>query len=177
MARHKARRRRKFVKYLAGIINVEIDFSGLGAKAANTTIFPETVIERTYCSSIRAAWSLSNWTPTSQAGPIMVGIAHFDYSAAEIESWIENVDSWNEGNLIQQEIAKRKIRIIGIFEGGDDALDIVRLNDGKPIRTKVGWIFTTGQSLRMWVYNLGSSSVSTTTPRVHGRGVAHLWPR
>ncbi len=52
------------------------------------------------------------------------------------------------------------------------------MNDGKKIHTKCGWYLATGQTLRLWIYNLGAQSLSGTgNNTVHGRGVAHLWPR
>jgi len=66
------------------------------------------VVESTWISSIKATWALSNFTSVTNVGPIMVGIAHSDYSATEIEEFIENANSWNEGDQVAQEVAKRR---------------------------------------------------------------------
>ncbi len=175
MSKH-TRRRRKFRKYLKGVINVENDFAGLGAKAVNSTDFPDVVIEKTWCSSIVASWTMANWTPTANAGPILFGVAHSDYTNAEIEEFIENVDSWNEGNLVQQEIAKRKIRIIGHFSAPESAAHDSVFEHGRKVRTKIGWMLETATTLQLWMYNTGTNSVATTTPTIDGRGHANLWP-
>jgi len=172
----RSRRNRKFRKYLAGKVNVEVTLSGLGQKAVNTADMPSTVVEKAYCTSVDAAWSMQDFTPGVGRGPIMVGLGHTDYTNAEIEEYIENVGSWDEGNLIQQEVSKRKIRIVGIFPTPVDATHTVVLNDGKLIHTKMGIMLQTGQTLEVFAYNLGTASMATTTPRVTARGTAHLWP-
>ncbi len=106
----------------------------------------------------------------------MVGVAHPDYTSAEIEEWIENLGSWEEANMVQQEIGRRRIRRVGVFEDPDDPTSAVVLNDGKPIRTKCGWMLTTGQGLRMWAYNMGLVALATTDPNVHIEGHCNLWP-
>ncbi len=163
-------------RYMRGKVNAEIAFSGVGPKAANLQVFPDLVTVRTRISSVVATYSLSNYTPVADAGPWLVGLAHSDYSAAEIEEWIENTGSWEEGNLIQQEIADRKIREVGVFDDPDAAADSVVLNDGLPIKTKLNWILTIGQTLDVWVYNLGAASQSgATSANMACRGHANLW--
>ncbi len=148
----------------------------MAAKAINSTDMPDVVIEKTWCSSIVAAWTLANWTPTANAGPIMFGVAHSDYTNAEMEEFIENVNSWNEGDLVQQEIAKRKIRIIGTFLAPESAAHDEAFERGRKVKTKINWMIETGATLQVWVYNTGTMSVATTTPTIDGRGHANLWP-
>ncbi len=170
-------RGRKMGKYIRGRVDEELTMTTLAAKTLVSTIFASTVNERTLVSSIVARWSLRDFTPGSMDGPIMVGVAHSDYSDSEIEEVIENTGTWNEGDLVSQEIGARKVRIIGIFENPSDASDAVVLNDGKPIKTKLNWILLQAQSLRLWGYNLGSSAFATTAPVTQCEGHANLWPR
>ncbi len=128
-------------------------------------------------SSIKGAWSLSEFSNNAGDGPITVGIAHSDYTSAEIEEFIENAGSWDEGDLVQQEVAKRKIRIVGTFDKGDlGTVDTAVLNDGKALTTKLGWILNAGQTCSIWVYNNGSSPLDTTDPQLFVKGHANLWP-
>jgi len=109
-------------------------------------------------------------------GPIVVGVAHSDYSDSEVEAWFENTGSWEQGDKIQQEVARRKIRLVGVFDTPESASHVLVLNDGKPIRTKCGWMLTTGQTLKVWAYNAGTSALSNTVPIVEQSGHANLWP-
>ncbi len=166
-------------RYLKGVINAVDAPGALGSKAVSTTDFPDTVSEKTWISSIVASWSLANMTPAANAGPFLVGVAHTDYSNPEIEEFLESVGSWDEGDLVQsRETSRRLIRQVGTIGMPDDASDIVELNDGKPIRTKCGFYLQSGQTLQLFVYNLGGSSISgTTSPQFHARGHVNLWPK
>ncbi len=172
-----AKHGKKFRKYLRGNADEFLALTTLAPTTVVSAIFDDVVFDRTYASSIRAAYSLSNFTPIADVGPIVIGVAHSDYSSAEIEEWIENTGAWNEGNMVSQEIAKRKIRLIGMFSEFGGATDIQILNDGKTIHTKLGWILLEGQSLQLWCYNRGSAAVATTVPDAHCQGYVNLWPQ
>ncbi len=174
----KGRRRRR---YLKGNLDFELDLGTLAANALVSGILGNTVTERTLVSSVVATWALSDMTINAGDGPILCGVAHSDYSDAEIEAVIENTGAWAEGDLIAQEIAKRKVRQIGKFdqsssEGGVFSGASV-LNEGRPIKTKLNWILTTGQTLRFWAYNTGDSALATTDPDMTVNGHANLWPQ
>ncbi len=170
-------RKRSMGRYLRGTINEGGALGTLGAKVAVGTVFDETVNERTRVTSIEAIYTLSNYTPIALAGPILIGIAHSDYSDAEIEEWIETTGSWNEGDLVQLEVAGRKIRRIGVFDTPDAVTDSAVLNDGKPIKTKLNWILNQGQGLKQWAYNTGQVALATTDPIVSIDGHANLFPQ
>ncbi len=164
-------------KYLRGSVDEQ---QALGTLAGQTLIgqdFDETVNERTLVSSIVATWSLSNFTAIEDCGPIAFGVAHGDYTDAEIEEVIENAGSWNEGALIEQEKSKRKIRRIGMFDTPPTATQTFVVNDGKPVKTKLNWILNQGETLRMWSYNTGQAACATTGPDVRVQGHVNLWPR
>ncbi len=178
MARHVKRRRRKMGRYIKGSVQhtqvVTVPFTTLDVQSQ---IFGEVVNERTLISSIVATYGLSAVTPVIGVGPMIIGVSHSDYTAAEIEQYLENVNSWNEGNLSAQEIAGRKIRRIGAFDSADNQEDTIVFNDGKPIKTKLNWILLQGQSLNSWCYNGGPVSFITTTPTLIINGHANLWPQ
>ncbi len=164
-------------RYIRGGVNEQLNLGVLGSEDLAKADFDEVVNERTLVSSLVATFTVAEWTPGAGDGPILVGIAHSDYSDAEIEAFIEMTDSWDEGNLVEQEIAKRKIRKIGIFESPGGATEGVVLNDGEPIKTKLNWILLQGQTLALWAYNMGSSAFAGTTPIVHCEGHANLFPK
>ncbi len=164
-------------RYLRGSIDHTLQLSTLAAKDVIESQFTQTVNERTLISSVVAKYSMTAFTKSTGDGPIMVGLSHSDYNAAEIEEWIENSGSWNETDLVQREVAARKIRQVGIFENPVDEAATAVLNDGKPIKSKLNWIVLQGQSLNLWAYNMGSSALATTDPAVQCFGHANLWPR
>ncbi len=164
-------------RYIPGDIDEALNLSTLAAGTLISVPFDNVVNERTLVSSIDAIYSLSGYTPATGDGPVMVGVAHSDYTDAEIQAVIDATLSWNEGDLIAQEVAKRKVRRIGIFDTPSDALATVSLNDGKKIKTKLNWIMTQGQTLRLWAMNMGSSALATTNPLVLAEGKANLWPK
>ncbi len=176
----KARSRRKRMrKYLKGNVDEVMPLSTLGPVSLTKTVFDETVKDRTFVSSMVASWSMAEFTKTQGDGPILVGIAHNDYTAAEIEEVIENAGSWNEGDLVSQEKSKRKVRIVGAFHTqaiAAGAISQLVLNDGKPIKTKIGWILNQGQTMAIWAYNQGSGTL-TTGALVILNGHINLWPQ
>ncbi len=154
MAKRRARRRR--TKILKGIVDENMSLGTL----ANTTLiaaaFDESVNERSFLISMEATWHMQDIS--TSGGPVTVGVAHADYSAAEIEQWIENTGSWNEGNLVQQEISMRKIRQVGVFAMNDSDES---LNDGLLIKTPLRWIVNQGQGLSLWAYNDSGAALTT----------------
>ncbi len=170
------RARRGMGKYIRGNVDEVVNMATLSSRTVVVQNFGETVNERTRVTSLVGRWSLDDLTPLANQGPIMCGLAHSDYTAAEVEEWIENTGSWNEGDLVNQEIGQRKIRMVGIFQKPGTIVESSVLNDGKPIKTKLNWTLLQGQTLEMWAYNLGSVDISTTVPQMHLEGHANLWP-
>ncbi len=178
MAKHgKGRRKGGMSKYVKGNIDETLDLGTLAARTLVAQVFDETFKAEARLTSLVASYSLSGYTLGNERGPVMVGIAHDDYSAAEIEEYIENTGSWNIGNMVSQEIAKRKVRIIGVFplQSGGNVGDAVVLNEGLPVKTKLNWFMTAGASLDLWAYNLGSSAFASTTPDIHMQGHANIF--
>ncbi len=170
--------RRSMGRYLRGNLDEVIPLATLSPKDVLAVNVAGTVTERTLLSSIRATWSLGGMTPTLDAGPIQFGVAHGDYTSAEIEEWLEDAGQWTEGNKIAREISGRQIRSIGVLEAPESAAESVVFNDGRPKKTKLNWILETGISLNLWVYNTGSVAVSGATGAdVRCTGYANLFPK
>ncbi len=176
MAKHTGKRRR-YVKYLKGKVTEDFALGTLAAKTIIAQLLSDNLTEKAWLSSVKLKWAISQVTPVTDVGPVMVGVAHSDYTATEIEEWIENAASWEQGNEVAQEIAKRKIRECGIFDTPLAVQDAVALNEGRAFTVKCGWMLTTGQTLRVWAYNMGGQPFATTDPQVSVNGHANLWPR
>ncbi len=174
MAKHP--KRRKFRRYLRGNIDVSKALGTLATKTAIVDTTLDLVVNATWVSSVKATYSMSTWTPTQAAGPIELFWAHGDYTLAEIEQWIENTGSWNEGDLIAKEQARRKIRRIGTLPTAAAVEDNAEMADGRIVTTKIGFKLNEGEQLVLVAYNNGGASVATTDPKVKVQGHANLWP-
>ncbi len=171
--------RGRFRRYLRGNVNEELSMATLGARTVVGTTFDSTVNERTFVSSIVARWALRSFTAAVSDGPILCGVAHGDYSDAEIQAWIDNTGSWDEGDKLAEEVGRRKIRRVGIFplNPADAGEGAEVLNDGKPIKIKLGWILNQGKTLKIWAYNTGTSALATSIPVLKAEGHVNLWPQ
>ncbi len=132
----------------------------LGTLASSTLIAAATTVvsDNEYrVFSYKATWSLSDFT--AGEGPINVGIAHGDYTSAEIEEWYESQNTMTRGNLVASEQGKRMCRQVGTFAG---IAANETLNDGKPIRTKLNWAVPDGSTLAIWAYNAGNGTLTTS---------------
>ncbi len=98
------------------------------------------------------------------------GLAHSDYSAAEIEECIEAGASIDLGNKVQQEQANRLVRTIGVFnQGTHDVGAGASFNDGLPVKVKLNWKMSIGDTLNVWFRN-GSGVVYTTGSSISAIG-------
>ncbi len=174
MAKH-GKRRKSFKNYIPGNIQSDIVLTTLAA-ATGVLATTDTVDDTARVSSIEVTWSLEDMTQGSGIGPIICGIAHSDYSLAEVEAYIELTTGWSQADLVSREISARRIRKVGVFGDADtDGTGISVLNDGRSIKTKLNWVLSEGQGLSLWAYNTGSNAIATTVPRVHVEGKANLW--
>lgn len=167
MARNRGRKRRYTGrKWIKGTV---LDGLVLGTLNASTAIVStlDTVTERSYIASAWLLWSIRG--ATAGEGPIRVGLMHSDYTAAELEEYLEATNSWAEADLVAQEVSNRRIREVGIFSNvGTEEV----LNDGRMIKTKLGWILNAGQTIDVWAYN--ASGAQLATGQVVGTA-GHVW--
>ncbi len=172
----KSRRRKMSKRYLRGNVEEELALAALPAGDVTSAPFDHAVVEQAFISSVVASWSMTSLTIGADIGPFTVGLAHSDYTPAEIEEFLENSGAWDLSDKIAQEKAKRLIRIVGTFPGPPGGgLGTAVLNDGKPIKTKLNWRLITGKTLQVWVRNGGSQPVATTVPDIKVDGHANIW--
>ncbi len=147
------------------------DSLALGTLAANVAIksdFSEVVDEKMFALSIESTWSLNGITPGE--GPIVVGIAHSDYTSAEVEEFLENQGGgWSQGDQTAMEIGRRKIRVVGAFQA---ALQDEVLNDGRPIKTKLRFTLATGKTLSAFAFNKSDGGLTTGGIM---KNIGHVW--
>ncbi len=121
--------------------------------------------------SIKGLWAIRDLTVGQ--GPIMIGVAHSDYSNVEIEEYLENEAQLTRGDMIAtREIAKRLVRRIGHFSGGAAE---ETLNDGKPIKTRLNWPMAEGITLKIWAYNQSGAILATGAEVVFSGNLTIVW--
>ncbi len=172
------RGRRKYRRYLRGTMDHKLQLATLAGNTLVGSDIGDSVNETTWVSSVKANYSIANYTPSVETGPFILGWAHSDYSDGEIEEWVEQANSWNVGDKVSQEQSRRLIRQIGTFETLPLTVSGVEsLNDGRMKTTKIGFMLESAQTLRFWVYNAGTAAVATSDPEIRVQGHANLWPK
>ncbi len=110
--------------------------------------------------SLVATFAITNLGASSDDGQ-EIGIAHSDYQANEIEECLEAQGSIDMGNKVAQEQANRLVRSLGFATESPGTGAGMAVNNGQPIKVKLNWLLSSGDSLVMWVRN-GSGTVYTT---------------
>ncbi len=132
-----------------------------------TTAITAAVTATTRVVSADLAYQLTDLAAAIDDGQEF-GLAHSDYSASEVEECLEAQSSMDVGDKIAQEQANRLVRSIGFFGGSELADSSLNFNDGRPVKTKLNWLLSIGDTINLWVRN-GSDTVYTT-----GTGLAIL---
>lgn len=141
---------------------------------ALSTLASDTVIANAFVAnatspyramSIKATWSIIGLTVGE--GPITVGIAHSDYTVAEIKEALEAATSINPALKVEAEQGNRLVRIVGTISQGQQ-----QLNNGNPIKTRLNWLMGVGAAPVMFAYNEFPAAL-TTGAVVHAQG--DLW--
>ncbi len=144
------------------------DGAGLAVGDVTSTVLGDTVETRSQVNTVRCNYTLRG--NTAGEGPVEFGWAHSDYTAAEIEESLEVVGSWDEGDLVAAEQAKRKVRRIGSFQG-EDAEEI--FNEGRPMSRKLGWILLPQDTIQLWMRNF-SGATFAAGKRIQADGKAKI---
>ncbi len=128
-----------------------------------------TNLERAaYAISLDCYWTLRGLTVGE--GPLQVGMAHSDLSTTEIgEALI--AEPTGPGDIVEREQSSRPVRNSGVFSGF--AANEV-LNDGKPMRTKLGFTLDEEQNVLMWVKNISLANPMTTGAAIRGIGKLYV---
>ncbi len=121
--------------------------------------------------SMDIAWGLANLGATVDDGQEF-GVAHSDYTDAEIEECLEAQASIDVGDKVAQERSNRLVRTIGQIVGNAGTGAGMNFNDGRKLKTKLNWRMGIGDTLSLWVRN-GSDTVYTTGARL--TGVGNIW--
>ncbi len=143
----------------------------VGALAAGDVVAGQVMnnaIDKNRITSIDWTWAID--AMTAGEGPLEVGVAHSDYTAAEIEECLEAGGSYDIGDKIATEQANRLVRSIGTLSAEEP-----RLNDGRPIKTRLNWLIATGDSLQIWVLNTDDAAPVTTGASLEVNGSTNVF--
>ncbi len=157
MAKHGKRRRYNLRKVRVSSILSVGALASLDLTEGNLHTVPTDPLR---IVSVRFSYSLTDLAAVIDDGAEF-GLAHGDYSAAEIEECLEAQSGINRNDKIANERANRLVRSIGRFTGSPGADGSKDVNDGKPIHTKLNWYIGIGQALAVWIRN-GSDTVWTS---------------
>ncbi len=116
-------------------------------------------------------WALKG--ATVGEGPIVVGIAHNDYTDAELTENLNQTGMEDPGDKIAQERGRRLVRRAGQFSvvAANEVL-----NDGKAKRTKAGFVLTDGFAPNFWAQNRSGATLTTgmvvqISGKIYGRWI------
>ncbi len=147
-------------KSMKGYKKLQIaDVLTLGVLASGDVIseaLPTVLTQDRRISSVDLLWGVRGLT--AGEGPIDAGVAHSDYSAAEIEECLEATGSWSDTDKVAAEQANRLVCRIVTFSG-EVAEEVA--NDGKPIKTKLNWRIPDGSTLQTWTRNRSGATLTT----------------
>ncbi len=150
-------------------VDVNIALSaGIAAKDLVAALISETADDNFIMTSLEATYTLTieQAAEPNSIEAISFGIAKDDYSAAEVETWVENSTGFKRADLISQEISKRMVKNIATFapravNAGQQI--VVQVNDGMPIKTRLNWRILSGHTLLVWIYNGGDVAIVATS--------------
>ncbi len=149
------RKRRSPLTYLQ--MEHPISLGALTAGDVTAGDFSQVMDDRVYAVWAKGSWSIAGGT--AGEGPVTVGFAHSDYTAAEIEECLESAASWDQGDKVAQEQRKRKVRRAGTIDldTGSDSL-----NNGAEKYMRLGFIIEDGETLATWARTKGLLTTGAT---------------
>lgn len=139
----------------------------LGTLAADTLLSANLCTgpdEKIFLISADLVWAMRGHT--AGEGPISLGLAHGDYTDAEKEAWLESQAGFDTGDLVSQEVNRRKCREVGSFDG---QATTEKLNLGTKVRTPLRFALEEGKNLDIWAYNEGAQLTTGTVVEVSGK--------
>ncbi len=107
-------------------------------------------------------------------GGLVFGIAHGDYTDTEILEFINASTSLQQGDMVANERAQRRIRIIGSIQGSDVVDGEASYNLGRPVKTKLNWEIPIGTTVSVWIHN-GSATIWSIGSDFFTIGQANVW--
>ncbi len=123
--------------------------------------------------SVKAAHAIADLGAAIDDG-FEFGYCHSDYTAAEVEECLESQAAMDMGDKVAQEQANRLVRKVGVISatGSPTAGGGLLFNGGMPVKTKLNWLMSIGDTLNIYVRN-GTAVIYTTGSLLLSNG--DLW--
>ncbi len=163
MAKNTRKPRRRFNLRKVRIAG-QVTIGNLGSGSVVKGSISQATVDSMRFISLNLAWTLEDFIAVDDG--MEFGVAHSDYTAAEIEECLEAQGSMDIGDKIAQERANRLVRSLGVIDRE------VLFNDGKKLKTRLNWLMSEGDTLDAWIRN-GSGTVWTTGSLL--LAVGELW--
>ncbi len=132
----------------------------LGALATDTLISEggggTAVANRVRVTSIDVMVGIHNHT--AGEGPLVIGVAHSDYTDVELLEWYLALAAWSEEDKVAREQSRRLSRVLGMLSGGSAS---ERLWDGRQRKFRLNWSLGEGQAIKFWCFNSDSNVLNT----------------
>ncbi len=167
MAKHRKSGGRKSSKFFAYPIEVDVTLSTLGAGVVTSGAMTALGVTKAYCISADVTWSIDGLT--EDEGPLRVGLFNGNLSNTEVSEKLDARPT-SQSDIIAMERSRRPVRPAGKF-AGNETNEV--LNEGKSIRTKLGFIIDEGVELEAYVRNDGSGAL-TTGAIAHASGTLYM---
>ncbi len=171
MAKNRRRRRRQFNLRQVRIQN-KVAAGALAPLDVAVGDLTNAAADPYRLMSIKASYSWVDIGATIDDG-FDFGLAHGDYTAAEIEECLEAQSAIDRGDKIALEQSNRLVRQIGSIPSVVAAVTGSSVfADGRQLKTKLNWYMGTGDKLKGWIRN-ASGVVWTTGSSLNVAGV--IW--
>ncbi len=162
MARKTSKRRRGGVKAIR--VDATTTLGALASGVFITGILIPTVEQEHFAISMDISVTMGDHTVAQ--GPLAVGVAHGDYTVAEISEWF-NSTGVMAGDQIALERSRRKIRDICALDG---EATTEKAFDGSVKRIPLRFKVEDGESVNIWAMNQDDDPLTTGTfIRVYGK--------
>ncbi len=161
LAKRKPSRRRRFNLRMVRINN-RVAMGALDTLTVTSGSITTAANDTYRLMSVKASYSWTDIAAVADDG-FTFGLAHSDYTSAEIEECLESQSSIDLGNKVAQEQANRLVREIGTIRStpGATIAGSAIFGNGRLVKTRLNWAMNTGDTLNVWVHN--ASNVIWTT--------------
>ncbi len=154
-------------------VNAVLSVGALAALDVTSGAMTDAVADKLRFISLIGSWGWSDIGAVIDDG-MSFGVAHGDYSAQEIEECLEATTGIDLGDKLALEKTNRLVREIGMFTNTTSVAAVggSSFNDGAPVKTRLNWLMSEGDTLQIWVRN-ASATVYTTGSEIIFSG--NLW--